>query len=718
MKRIAVLVFALLAACAAGEAGTQEEARGYLEILAGSSATGWLDGIGEQARFNGPSGGVSSPDGTTLYVADTFNSVVRRVDVAARQVTTIAGKHGVATTVDGVGGAARFASPRAMVMAPAGDALYLADGPTLRKLALPSYAVTTIAGTPGMPGNVDGTGSAVRLGFLLHALEVSADGNTVYVADRSNRVLRALDLTSGEVRTVAGAAYSGADQHADGTGSAARFSGLGGITRVGDDLFVADTFNDVLRRVDLTTYAVTTVAGTAGQSGLRDGVGAAARFRAPQGLVAHRGALYSSSFDGVLRRVTLGDHAVSTILGDADDVRSLDGAGAAARLGLAFAQPIAHPVEDALFYQDRSASSLRRIELASLTATTVAGPIEPHGHRDGTREVARFDAPAGIAATAMGALFVSDQATGVVRRIDPAGEVSTLAGAPDDPGSSDGTLSAARFAAPTGLAWDEARGRLYVADTANSVVRAIDEAGRSVSTLAGAAGEPGTADGAPARARFSAPGALALDAGRSLLYVAEADGHAQYLSGGRAAIRVIDLGAQTVSTLIGGPPATPPVDGPLASASLTAPVALALDADTQRLYVAEGERATIRVVDLAARTIALYAGVDVERGPADGPLSTARFDHPGGIGWSAGERALYVTDGGASTIRRIDVAAGQVSTWLGDPTRAGGLAPGVRASWSEAIVYLPDAPLIVGGDLLFVSEHAVYRARPPMRLSP
>jgi len=687
--------------------------RGSLEILTGNTATGFVDGRGTSARFSGPSGGVVLPDRSAIVVADTFNGVLRRIDLATMDVSTVAGKVQVLSTSDGTGIAARFQSPRAMAVAPDGSALYLADGPTIRKVALPSYAVTTVAGTAGQPGYADGTGPTVRMGFLLHALEMSADGKTLFVADRSNKSLRTVALATGAVATIAGAPYTGANQYVDGAGASARFSGIGGISRVDNTLFVADTFNHVLRAVDLTTFAVTTIAGVAGTAGLTDGAGVGARFSSPQGLVAKGGALYSTSFDGVLRKIALPSFDVTTILGDASDARPVDGTGAAARLGTAFAQPMADPSQNILYYQDRSASSIRRIDLSALAVSTLAGSKDPEGTIDGPMTDARFVSPDGLAANADGSVvFVSDAVTHTIRRIDTVGKtVATYAGAVGIEGATDGPAKDARFVEPSALVWDTTKNRVYIADSGNHVVRAIDVATSTVSTVLGVAGSAGTVDGALADARIAGPIALSLDPGAQILYVAESAPNA-VVTGGRAAIRALDLTARTVRTVAGGPPVTPPVDGPAATARFTSLRGLAYDSVAKRLIVSEGSRAILRSVDIATGTVSLLAGKDNEKGPADGAFVTARFSSPLGLVFAAGDNALFVADSGSHTIRRLDLGANVVSTWLGNPSVNGGSAPGTVLPFERASLYYPGAPTIAGPNLLVASEHAIYLARP------
>jgi sugar lactone lactonase YvrE len=332
-----------------GDASTDAAAdvappRGTVEIVAGSTSTGYLDGVGAQARFSGPSGAALSADGRTMYVADTFNSLLRVIDVTTGATRTVAGRLQVQSVVDGTGADARFQSPRAMVLTADGSTLYVADGPTIRRVDTRTFAVTTLAGTAGMSGYVDGAGALVRLGFLLHSFALSADERTLYIADRSNRVLRTLDVSAapmmGEVRTVAGTRYTGAEVHADGVGAVARFSGLGGILRVGATLYVADTFNHVLRAVELATMTVRTITGRPGVAGIEDGPATEATFDAPQSLATDGAALFVTSFQGILRRVSLADLRTSTPLGVFEEVFARDGDARSARLGVAFGPPM------------------------------------------------------------------------------------------------------------------------------------------------------------------------------------------------------------------------------------------------------------------------------------------------------------------------------------------------------------------------------------------
>ncbi len=679
------------------------ETRDTLELLAGNTATGFVDGLGTAARFSGPAGAVLTPDGAFVYVADTFNNLLRRIDTSTGDVVTLAGRVQQMGAVDGTGTEARFKSPRALAYAPDGSALYLADGPTLRKISLPDAQVTTLAGSPDSPGNVDGVGDEARLGSLLHSLAISEDGATLYIADRTNRVLRTLDLASRRVSTVAGTRYTGAEQSVDARGAAARFSGLGGIVRVGTSLYVADTFNHTVRRVDLTTFDVTTLAGTAGAAGAQDGVGAAARFDTPQSLTGDAAYLYVTGWDGLLRRVALADGSTTTLLGDADDVRPVDGVGEAVRLGIAFGPPLLDAVRGILYYNDRDANALRRLDLGTLEMTTLAGAAQPSGSVDGPGAQARFDSPSAIIA-GDGAWFVADTYNHTVRAVAfDTGETRTLVGRPRTAGGEDGPVETATLSYPVGLAWHAATQRLYVADMGAHTVRAIDLQARTVRTLAGAVDEAGATDGEGSTARFSSPQHLALSPDGVTLYVADS---------GNGTVRAITTATGGVTTLAGTAGEHGTVDGVGAAARFREPAGLALDASAGRLYVADATAQTLRAITLATGEVTTVAGQDRTTGVVDGTVAEALFKGPSGVALNAAGTRLYVADSGNHVIRSVNLEAGTVSTWLGNPVRSGGIGPGQRVAFRAATLYYPQAVAVGEQDVALLSDNGVYLARP------
>ena len=155
--------------------------------------------------------------------------------------------------------------------------------------------------------------------------------------------------------------------------------------------------------------------------------------------------------------------------------------------------------------------------------TTLAGRPGRKGADDGTGSAARFHSPTGLAVDGAGNLYVADSNNNTIRKVTPAGVVTTLAGSPGHEGSADGTGSGARFYGPSGVAID-GEGNLYVVDTGNNTIRKVTSTGL-VTTLAGLPGEvhdlkDGRADGVGSNARFFHPAGVALDK-QGNIYVAD-----------------------------------------------------------------------------------------------------------------------------------------------------------------------------------------------------
>lgn len=188
-----------------------------------------------------------------------------------------------------------------------------------------------------------------------------------------------------------------------------------------------------------------------------------------------------------------------------------------------------------VFVTDNGNAVVRKITPQGV-ASVFAGKVGEQGARDGPAANARFMTPRGIAVDAAGNLYVADEGNSNIRKITPAGAVTTLAGSAGNSGSENGTGTAARFAAPRALAVDAA-GNVYVADTDNHTIRQVTPAG-AVTTLAGLAGAAGNTDGPGDNARFSEPRGVAVDATGNV-FVADT---------GNAAVRQITP-ARAVSTV-------------------------------------------------------------------------------------------------------------------------------------------------------------------------
>lgn len=304
-----------------------------VSTLAGkvSKTGGSADGQGNSARFNFPTAVAVVPSGD-IFVADTANHEIRKISGAAN-VTTFAGLAGNPGTNDGTGSNASFDSPSGIVADGSGN-LYVADtlNHTIRKIT-PDAVVTTVAGQPGVAGAADDDPAADKpagAGLFNGPQGLALDGTDLYVADTNNHTIRRVDLTTGKVSTVAG--LGGRPGRADGTAGLARFNAPSGIAIDGSgNLYVADTDNNTIR-VIAPNGDVATLAGLAGASGAADGPGAKARFTHPSALTIQGSAAYVLDTDnGTVRKVTFAGQ-VTTVAGlaGADGTKGTDGSGGTA----------------------------------------------------------------------------------------------------------------------------------------------------------------------------------------------------------------------------------------------------------------------------------------------------------------------------------------------------------------------------------------------------
>jgi DNA-binding beta-propeller fold protein YncE len=264
------------------------EATHHGEILRtfGSGEPGLVDGPADQAGFQQPQGMARGND--VLYVADTENHAVRAVDLQTGAVSTLAGTgdQALAPSYGGPGASTPLSSPWDLALD--GRILYIAMAGThqLWRLDLETNEVQPFAGT-GREGLNDGP---LAEAWFAQSSGLTLDNGHLYVADSEVSAIREIDLSRSLVRTLVGEGlFVFGDQ--DGVGEQVRLQHPLGITSAAGALFIADSYNNKIKRVDLTTREVATWLGS-GEAARRDGDRGSAAFREPGGVCAGEAGLY------------------------------------------------------------------------------------------------------------------------------------------------------------------------------------------------------------------------------------------------------------------------------------------------------------------------------------------------------------------------------------------------------------------------------------------
>ena len=639
---------------------------GVSSTLAGTAGvSGSADGTGAGALFNQPSG-IALDSATNIYVCDYGNSTIREITLSG-QVTTIAGSAGVTGSLNATGTNAQFFHPLGIAVDSATN-LYVADyGNHLIRKITPAHVVSTLAGSAGVFGTNNGTGTAAQF-YQPEGVAVDSSGN-VYVADTGNAAIRMI-TSGGVVSTFAGS--PGSLGSTDGTGTNAIFYQPAGIAiNSAGKLYVSDYFNNTIRGIS-SGGTVITLAGLAGTTGSADGTGNSARFWGPQGVAVNSaGAVYIADTANSTIRVMTSAGVVTTLAGSPSD-GSANGATSSTR----FYNPRSVAVDTAfnIYVADTQNSVIRKITPLGV-ASVLAGTPGVSGSADGLGANALFSAPQGVAVDSAGNIYVADTGNHTIRKITSGGTVATLAGLAGLSGNADGTGTSAHFYGPQGVAVDSA-GNVYVSDTWNHTIRKITSGGVS-STLAGLAGTCGTFDGTNSGARFNCPTGVAVDSSGNI-YVADYNNDT---------IREVTP-AGVVTTLVGWAGIWGSADGSNGNALFYKPAGISVDG-SGHLYVVDSGNHTLRKItpsgtNWVVSTVAGLAGVS---GSSDGTGSAAEFYYPAGVAVS-GAGYIYVADSGNNTIRSQGIAPSIITQPLSQTNLAGTIVTlTVLASGSSPLNY-------------------------------
>ncbi len=477
---------------------------GAVTTLAGTGSSGFVDGPAKSAKFSNPYDVAFGPQGD-VFVADYNNQRVRRI-APDGSVTTFAG-NGSKGTSDGKGQGASLSGPRALAVDPLGNLLLAdRDGSMIRRITADGV-VFTLAGKAGA-GYVNGKPATAKFNNP-SGIAVGQDGS-VYVADRSNHRVRKLKPT----QTLCNDGDSCTTDLCDKTTGKCDFKkiGSGGKCEDGDACTVGETCSLAGKcaggkpKVCSDGNPCTTDQCNSFSGGC---------FFAPAQAVCTDGQF-----------CTVNDRCVDgKCVGDLSDVYTMAGSTAgfvdAAGPKAKFNAPwdVAFDAKGNVFVADRSNHRIRKVAANGLV-TTLAGQSSA-SYLEGTGASARFYYPSGVAVDKSGNVVVADTYNNRIRSVSPGGKTSLIAGQ-SSYGYTNGKGASARFYRPEGVAVDRNTGMIYVADTYNHRIRRVDPAGNV--TLVAGSGSASYLDGAATSARFYYPRDVDVSS-KGDIYVADGNNH-------------------------------------------------------------------------------------------------------------------------------------------------------------------------------------------------
>jgi sugar lactone lactonase YvrE len=566
---------------------------GVISTVAGNGNGG--DGSAAiTASLNYPTG-IALDGSGNIYIADAGSHKIRKITVSTGIISTVAG-NGIGT-YGGDGSSATSASlynPRGVAVDDSGN-VYIADceNQRIRKVTALTGIISTIAGNgtfgPGGDGNL-ATWANLKspYGVLVDSL-----GN-VFIADAGNQRIRKVTASTGIISTIAGTGFSGfsGDNIA---ATLTRLNGPGGIAFDGaGNFYIADASNDRIRKVTVSTGIISTVAGNGNAAYGGDGNSAtSASLSSPNGVaIDGSGNIYiADQYNNRIRKINTSTGIISTVAGNG--IADLVGDGSAATLANLYS-PCAITLDGSgnIYIVDYNNHRIRKVIASTGIISTVAGNgtwqfggYGGYSGDGGAATSAKLNFPTGIAVDDSGNIYIADYSNYRIRKVSVStGIISTVAG-----GGSLGDGNAATLANlyyPQGVAVDGS-GNIYIADSYNHRIRKVTASSGIISTVAGNGIQGYGGDGSAATsANLYYPSGVSVD-GSGNIYITDKSNHR---------IRKVTASSGIISTVAGnGISGFGGDDSSATSAKLNSPSGVALDG-SGNIYIADLYNSRIRKV--------------------------------------------------------------------------------------------------------------------------
>src|SRR5271155_623933 len=665
------------------------------------------------ASIEGPVGVVRDPSGNLYVLTDA--GVVYKVTVpptvAPSTLVIFAGNSDAGRATSGVQAtAARTIEPDGGALDANGN-FYFADGGNcvIREVVASTGIINTVVGNGicGFSGD-NGPATSAQL-FFPQGIAFDGSGN-LYIADINNNRIRRVDGSTKVITPYAGTGAQGFTGDG-GPATSATFEFPQAVaTDANGNLFIADTDNNVIRRVDVGTGIITTVVGTGAQNYSGDGGPAtAATMQIPGGIAvdASENLYIADSGNAVIRKVTAATGIINTIVG----VQSKFGFGGdgGPALSASLTNPFLLAVDSTtgnVWIPDYWNNRVRMYTASSGIITTVVGNGLVGDGRPAT-SASLYD-PRSPILDSQGNLYIVDTTNNRIRKVDTSGNISTVAGngipCPNtqDPCGEGGSATSASLAGPRTVTIDPS-GNLIIADSGINRIREVTDG--NITTIAGTGSAGFSGDGEPATgAELNDPRGVVLDSNQNMYFV----------DAGNNRVRRIDATTHDISTIAGnGPGGNAPSGcqgqgsfsgdgGPAISATLNCPLGLDIDS-SGNLFVSDTQNNRIRRIDAVTQIITTVAGNGTAGfSGAGGAATFAMVNNPDRISINAAGN-FFISDTNNQRIRRVDGTTGIITTFAGNGNFgfAGDGGPAVSASFSTptGVVVTSQGNMYVG-DLL------------------
>jgi NHL repeat len=638
---------------------------GFLTVVAGNGLPGYsgdgISGSAAQAMLNFPEG-VAVDSSGNVYIADTNNQLIRRVDHTTNTITTVAGIQGSCTfDGDGTATAHSLCYPAQLAMDSVNNLLFIADSSNsrIRKLTVSTGAISTMAGGGTFYSYCANGTVATSCGFSYIGAVAVDSADDIFLSDTYEYVVYEVKASTGKITTIAGTAGSPGGTGDGGAATSATiypyFNGQLAVNSGGTQVWLADFYNAAIRQIAVGGH-INTVAGQNGVNSFSGDGGPAtsAYLYYPIGVaVDSAGDLFiGDNNNDRIREVpcSLGGTCTPPTGDTSGDIYTVAGNGSTTyatpvsnvpALGVTLYNPtgVFEDPSNNIFLADTYNQMVRELVNSSGNVNIFAGNGTPGYNGDGiSAPSAELYYPASVGRDSSGNIYIADQYNQIIRKVDTSGNISTFAGTPSSPGYSgdNGPAGSAQLQYPFDVFVDN-YGNMFIADTYNHVIREVvcavpgtlsctppsGETAGYIYTVAGnnMLGFGYSGDGGPATsAKLYYPSSASTDAAGNL-YIADTSNQR---------IREVNASTQIINTVAGNGSCLFSGDGPATENSVCNPSGVRPDLNGNIFFTDTGNH-RIRWVD-GGGTLTTFAGNGTATFSGDGgPATSAELYFPNGL---------------------------------------------------------------------------------------